>query len=71
MRAEDPVHFSERLGAWMVTRYDDVDRTFRDPTFSSDRTKANEVQGHAVDDAVDLERPARVHDDPRRHHRRR
>jgi cytochrome P450 len=45
LRTEDPVHFSDRLGAWMVTRYDDVDRVFRDPSFSSDRTRANKHKG--------------------------
>jgi cytochrome P450 len=46
LRDEDPVHWSERLGAWMVTRYDDVDAVFRDPdTFSSDRSKANKHKG--------------------------
>jgi cytochrome P450 len=45
MRDEDPVHFSERLGAWMVTRYEDVDAVFRDLTFSSDRSKANKFKG--------------------------
>jgi cytochrome P450 len=45
MRDEDPVHWSERLGAWMVTRYDDIDRIFRDAVFSSDRTKATKFKG--------------------------
>ena len=45
MRTDDPVHFSERLGAWMLTRYDDVDRAFRDPLFSSDRTRAKKFKG--------------------------
>ena len=45
LRAEDPVHFSEKLGAWLLTRYDDVDRAFRDPMFSSDRTRAKKFKG--------------------------
>ncbi|HZN14266.1 MAG TPA: cytochrome P450 [Acidimicrobiales bacterium] len=45
MRTEAPVHWSERLGAWMVTRYEDVDHIFRDPTFSSDRTRATKFKG--------------------------
>jgi cytochrome P450 len=46
LRTEDPVHWSERLRSWMITRYEDVDRIFRDPvTFSSDRTKATKFLG--------------------------
>jgi cytochrome P450 len=37
MRREDPVHHSRTLGAWLVTRYDDVLRGLRDPRLSSDR----------------------------------
>ena len=28
---EDPVHWSEALQAWVLTRYDDVQKAFRDP----------------------------------------
>lgn len=45
LRAEDPVHFSERLGAWMLTRYGDIDSVFRDDTFSSDRATARKFKG--------------------------
>jgi|DewCreStandDraft_1066081.scaffolds.fasta_scaffold00059_118 cytochrome P450 len=38
IRENDPVHWNPRWGGWLVTRYDDVARAFRDPeTFSSDR----------------------------------
>jgi cytochrome P450 len=37
MRREDPVHRSRTLGAWLVTRYDDVLSGLRDPRLSSDR----------------------------------
>jgi cytochrome P450 len=37
MRHQDPVHHSRALGAWLVTRYDDVLRGLRDPRLSSDR----------------------------------
>jgi cytochrome P450 len=38
LRANDPVHWSESLGAWVVTRYADVLEVFDRPTvFSSDR----------------------------------
>lgn len=31
LRAQDPVHFVEPLGFWLVTRHDDVKRLFNDP----------------------------------------
>ena len=31
LRREDPVHFVEPLGFWLITRYDDVKRLFNDP----------------------------------------
>ena len=40
LRAGDPVHRSELLQGWVVTRFDDVDAILRDPTISSDIDKA-------------------------------
>jgi cytochrome P450 len=37
MRREQPVHHSRALGAWLVTRYEDVLGGLRDPRLSSDR----------------------------------
>jgi len=37
LRAEDPVHWSELLGAWVITRYEDVRSGLRDPRLSSAR----------------------------------
>ena len=35
MRAKDPVHFDQKLGVWLVSRYEDLQTVFRDPiTFS-------------------------------------
>ena len=45
LRAEDPVHWSERLRSWMVFRYDDAERVFRDPLFSADRMAAKKYTG--------------------------
>lgn len=37
MREHDPVHWCERLGGWMVTRYGDVKLVLGDSRFSADR----------------------------------
>ena len=38
LREADPVHWNERWGGWVLTRYDDVVKVLRDPVrFSSDR----------------------------------
>src|SRR5213080_1590423 len=37
LRERDPVHWSERHRAWVLTRYDDVSAAFRDLRLSSDR----------------------------------
>jgi cytochrome P450 len=39
MRREDPVHYSRKLEVWLVTRYADVVRGFRDPRLGGDRTR--------------------------------
>lgn len=38
LRETDPVHWNERWGGWLILRYDDVVKVFRDhETYSSDR----------------------------------
>jgi cytochrome P450 len=39
LRDEDPAHWSPRLKAWVVTRYEDVKRILLDATMSSDRLR--------------------------------
>jgi len=39
LRAEDPVHWSPRLKAWVLTRYDDVRAVLLDREISSDRLR--------------------------------
>ncbi len=39
LRQEDPVHWSPRLKAWVLTRYDDVKGVLLDRTISSDRMR--------------------------------
>ncbi len=42
LRAEDPVHWSEKLRAWVFFRYDDVAAAFRDDVrFSAERGRAS------------------------------
>lgn len=46
LRADDPVHWSDKLRSWVLTRYEDVrDVFFHDPRLSSDRSKAAKYQG--------------------------
>ena len=37
LRTEDPVHWSELLNSWVVTRYDDVHAGFVDERLSANR----------------------------------
>lgn len=37
LRTEDPVHFDEKLGMWLVSRYDDIVTVLRDPLTFSDK----------------------------------
>jgi cytochrome P450 len=40
LRENDPVHYSELLDGWVLTRYDDVVAALKDPRFSADRRRA-------------------------------
>jgi cytochrome P450 len=40
MRREDPVHWSEAMQAWILTRHDDVHKALRDPRLSANRLDA-------------------------------
>ena len=52
LRDHDPVHWSESLNAWVVTRFEDVVEIFNRPdTFSSDRFRK-------IDDRYASDRPA-------------
>lgn len=39
LREQDPVHWNDRLGGWMLTRYEDIRGSLRDPRLSSDRMR--------------------------------
>ena len=59
LREHDPVHWSTRLGMWVVTRYDDVQRILQQPTlFSSDRFRR--IGPEFVSRRPDVEEIARV-----------
>src|SRR3990170_1782628 len=40
LRESDPIHWSELLEGWILTRYDDVVAVLKDPRFSADRRRA-------------------------------
>src|SRR3989304_1431389 len=40
LRAEDPIHWSPLMEAWVLTRYDDVVAVLTDSRFSADRRQA-------------------------------
>ena len=37
LRSEDPVHYSDRLQTWIITRYEDVKSALTDSRLSSDK----------------------------------
>src|ERR1051325_5583582 len=45
LREEDPVHYSDVVRAWVLTRYADVHAVFSDPRFSADRSRARKYKG--------------------------
>ncbi|WNG37059.1 cytochrome P450 [Archangium violaceum] len=44
LRENDPVHWSDAVHAWFLTRYDDVMSAYRDPRMSANRAKLFEYQ---------------------------
>jgi cytochrome P450 PksS len=44
LREHDPVHWSDTVQAWLITRHADVMNCFRDPRLSADRSKIAEHQ---------------------------
>jgi cytochrome P450 len=45
LREDDPVHYSNVVRAWVLTRHADVAMALTDPRFSSDRTTATKYKG--------------------------
>ena len=40
LREHDPIHRSEMMESWVLSRYDDIDKVLTDNRFSSDRARA-------------------------------
>ena len=75
LRQQDPVHWSERHRAWVLTRYDDVSAAFRDRRLSSDRAtphaRPNEAELAGADPVVSVLARWMVFRDPPDHTRMR
>jgi cytochrome P450 len=75
IRAEDPVHWSDELGAWIVTRHADVIAGLRDPRLSANRNVARlmAIEADESERAQMLERASlqMINSDPPEHGRRR
>ena len=77
LRKEDPVHFDEKVGMWLVARYDDIVTVLRDPLTYSDKMgyAAMYANGHFEEFKGILERegggffPDCIKDDPPAHTR--
>ena len=37
LREHEPLHYSEAMAGWVITRYEDVRNSMRDPRYSADR----------------------------------
>lgn len=61
LRENDPVHWSDVIQAWIITRHEDVTNYFRDSRLSADRTHAFERQFQGRTDVIqDFLRAARM-----------
>src|SRR4051794_12112552 len=69
LRAADPVHWSDLLGGWVLTRYDDVARILREPTISVELDHARDTPVVSIERARMEERGGKadtlvLRDDP-------
>lgn len=77
IRKNDPVHYDEKLGMWLVSRYDDIVELLRDPVTFSDKMgyEAMYASGHFEEFKQILERDGggffsdAIKDDPPAHTR--
>lgn len=65
LRENDPVHWSEEVHAWILTRHDDVLNGFRDPRLSAERSRlfvqTLQMAGIDLEDARDVLEVTRQH----------
>jgi pimeloyl-[acyl-carrier protein] synthase len=61
LRAEAPVYWSDTVGAWLLTRYDDVMATIRDPGHFSNRGRFSAVLDRLSPDDRPTFRPLESH----------
>ncbi|MEX2238657.1 MAG: cytochrome P450 [Dehalococcoidia bacterium] len=54
LRAKSPVHHSDLLDGWVLTRYADVVSVLKDPRFSADRAR---IENDRLADQIDFENP--------------
>jgi cytochrome P450 PksS len=77
LQESDPVHWSEQVQAWFVTRHEDVTACFRDPRLSANRVQLfvehqlRDVGGEVIKDQVEVMRLQMVNNDGADHARRR
>jgi pimeloyl-[acyl-carrier protein] synthase len=74
MRSEDPVHYCESGGYWILTRYRDVEAALRDERLSSDRTalyinQLGSLDFNLIQNFLDLTSKMMVGTDPPQHTR--
>ena len=50
LREEDPVHWSDSMGAWVLTRYDDIVTTFKDPSHYSNEGRLAKAVAYLPDE---------------------
>lgn len=61
LRDEDPVHWSDTVGGWLLTRYDDVLSTIRDPGAFSSQGRMLPALAHLPPEARGRLRPFEQH----------
>ena len=61
LRADDPVHWSDTLGGWVLTRYDDVVATLRAPEHYSSHGRFQRALANLPEDARTRLRPLEDH----------
>lgn len=76
MRDTDPVYYSEALGYWIMTRYQDVEAALKDERFSADRSalfihQLGDLDTHLIQNFLRLIGNMMLEKDPPEHTRMR